>query len=382
MRSSEMGLKSGSGVRVGQRFVMVARPLAWYAGKQGDVAVIQQASEDSVYVLFDSGMRESFPPTRFAEYFRPADPKPAEVQPIAAVAGPWIERTPSGGGLPSAAPPAAGQRRGRRLSKRQRRDGAGSFRRQRHAGRRTAVGAQVVAQQIAGVHAVQLGLQRQAELLRITLAVRARHRASLQRPIDVDVAVGQDLRARVDGRDDDQVASVGVNDLARAHRLADDQRWALRRWRGHFGGCGARVFAGDLDRRRGGTGARARLGQAGAPLLDARRVRAALTLDTRDQVPVDRHGVGQPALARRQLGHRFGGEHGVQHEGSSIVRRRGQPSNYVRALGPARRARSIAVISSLAPYGLARKPWNSPRGRRRSTATSRYPDEMTPGTRA
>jgi hypothetical protein len=91
-----MGLKSGSGVRVGQRFVMVARPLAWYAGKQGDVAVIQQASEDSVYVLFDSGMRESFPPTRFAEYFRPADPKPAEVQPIAAVAGPWIERTPSG----------------------------------------------------------------------------------------------------------------------------------------------------------------------------------------------------------------------------------------------------------------------------------------------
>lgn len=91
-----MGLKVGSGPRVGQRFVMVARPLAWYAGKAGDVAVIQQASDDCLYVLFDSGVRESFPPIRFAEYFRPADPKPADVRPIAPVVGPWIERTPSG----------------------------------------------------------------------------------------------------------------------------------------------------------------------------------------------------------------------------------------------------------------------------------------------
>lgn len=93
-----MGLKIGSGPRVGQRFVMVARPLAWYAGKQGDVAVIQQASDDSVYVLFDSGVRDSFPPLRFAEYFRPAEPKPSEVRPIQpdVVVGPWIERTPSG----------------------------------------------------------------------------------------------------------------------------------------------------------------------------------------------------------------------------------------------------------------------------------------------
>jgi len=91
-----MGLKLGSGPRVGQRFVMVARPLDWYAGKQGDGAIIQQASDDSVYVLFDSGVRESFPPTRFAEYFRAAEPKLAEVQPIQPVVGPWIERTPSG----------------------------------------------------------------------------------------------------------------------------------------------------------------------------------------------------------------------------------------------------------------------------------------------
>lgn len=91
-----MGLTVGSGPRVGQRFVMVARPLAWYAGKPGDIAVIQQASGDCYYVLFDSGVRESFPPIRFAEYFRPADPKPLDVRPIQPVVGPWIERTPSG----------------------------------------------------------------------------------------------------------------------------------------------------------------------------------------------------------------------------------------------------------------------------------------------
>jgi len=91
-----MGTKLGSGARVGQRFVMVARPLAWYAGKQGDGAVVQQASDDCVYVLFDSGVRESFPPARFAEYFRPADPKVTDVRPIQPVVSPWIERTPSG----------------------------------------------------------------------------------------------------------------------------------------------------------------------------------------------------------------------------------------------------------------------------------------------
>lgn len=93
---SEMGLKVGSGPRVGQRYVMVTRPLAWYAGKQGDGVVVQQASGDCIYVLFDSGVRESFPPIRFAEYFRAAEPQPSEVRPLPSSAGPWIERTPSG----------------------------------------------------------------------------------------------------------------------------------------------------------------------------------------------------------------------------------------------------------------------------------------------
>ena len=92
----EMGLKIGSGPRVGQRFVMTVPPLAWYAGKPGDTGIIQQALADSVYVLFDSGLRESYPPLRFAEYFRLADPSVIQQLTIQPVASPWIERTPSG----------------------------------------------------------------------------------------------------------------------------------------------------------------------------------------------------------------------------------------------------------------------------------------------
>lgn len=94
-----MGLKIGSGPRVGQRYVMVVRPPAWYAGKPGDGAVIQQMSEDCVYVLFDSGPRDSFPRMRFAEFFRDAEPKavePIEPRPQQPMVSPWIERTPSG----------------------------------------------------------------------------------------------------------------------------------------------------------------------------------------------------------------------------------------------------------------------------------------------
>jgi hypothetical protein len=85
-----------SGLGAGQRFVMVVRPPAWYAGKPGDGATIQQASADCVYVLFDSGLRDSFPRARFAEYFRPAEPEVVVPRPIQPVVGPWIERTPSG----------------------------------------------------------------------------------------------------------------------------------------------------------------------------------------------------------------------------------------------------------------------------------------------
>ena len=91
-----MGPKIGSGPRVGQRFVMAVQPLAWYAGKPGDGAIVQNASAESIYVLFDSGLRDAFPPVRFAEYFRPVEPEAVASQPIKPVVGPYIERTPSG----------------------------------------------------------------------------------------------------------------------------------------------------------------------------------------------------------------------------------------------------------------------------------------------
>jgi len=57
--------------RRGDRCVLVTPPLEWYAGKVGVAALIEEVSESAVYVLFDGGLRESYPPARFAEYFRP-----------------------------------------------------------------------------------------------------------------------------------------------------------------------------------------------------------------------------------------------------------------------------------------------------------------------
>ena len=82
--------------RVGQRFVLTVRPPDWYAGRVGALAVVVEATEQAIYVLFDNGQRESFPPLRFAEFFRP---EVSETRPVAAApifSGPWIERTPSG----------------------------------------------------------------------------------------------------------------------------------------------------------------------------------------------------------------------------------------------------------------------------------------------
>ena len=57
--------------RRGQRFVLTVRPLDWYAGSVGARAIVEEVSDTAIYVLFDGGLRESFPPTRFDEYFRP-----------------------------------------------------------------------------------------------------------------------------------------------------------------------------------------------------------------------------------------------------------------------------------------------------------------------
>jgi hypothetical protein len=82
--------------RVGQRFVLTVAPPDWYVGKVGARAVVQEASAQAIYVVFDSGQLESFPPLRFAEFFRPEVSETRPVPAVSAPTGPWIERTPSG----------------------------------------------------------------------------------------------------------------------------------------------------------------------------------------------------------------------------------------------------------------------------------------------
>lgn len=82
--------------RVGQRFVVAVRPPDWYAGRIGDGGVVEEASaEGGVYVRFDCGLLDTFPVSRFLEYFRPAVLAPRETD-GPRLDGPWIERTPSG----------------------------------------------------------------------------------------------------------------------------------------------------------------------------------------------------------------------------------------------------------------------------------------------
>ena len=66
----------------------------------------------------------------------------------------------------------------------------------------------------------QLGLQLLAEDARARQPRRAGHRAAAQRRVDVEVAVGDHLRARVHRRQDDEIVVARVDDLAAAHRLA------------------------------------------------------------------------------------------------------------------------------------------------------------------
>jgi len=50
-------------------FVMVQAPPPGYAGHVGDEVVVTERTELSVYVRFDSGMVECYPPNRFAALF-------------------------------------------------------------------------------------------------------------------------------------------------------------------------------------------------------------------------------------------------------------------------------------------------------------------------
>ena len=83
--------------RVGQRFVVAVRPPDWYAGRIGDGGVVEEATQEGgVYIRFDRGLLETYPLSRFREFFRPAVLAPREGNVLPKIDGPWIERTPSG----------------------------------------------------------------------------------------------------------------------------------------------------------------------------------------------------------------------------------------------------------------------------------------------
>jgi hypothetical protein len=53
-----------------QHFVMVRAPSSGYAGFVGAEVVVTDVANGSVYVLFESGMRDCYPPTQFRALFR------------------------------------------------------------------------------------------------------------------------------------------------------------------------------------------------------------------------------------------------------------------------------------------------------------------------
>jgi hypothetical protein len=118
----------------------------------------------------------------------------------------------------------------------------------------------------------------------------------------VDVAVRDQLRARVHRRQHDEVGARGVHDLPGADRLAHHQRQA-------------QVGGGRRGRRRG-RGRRRAIGsgralEGGEPLRPAR---APIVLGRpRQQPAIDRRGVGQASLPRAELGHRLGREQLLVH---------------------------------------------------------------------
>jgi hypothetical protein len=57
-----------------QRFVMVRAPSGGYAGYVGAEVVVTDVANGSVYVLFESGMRDCYPPKQFRALFRPHRP--------------------------------------------------------------------------------------------------------------------------------------------------------------------------------------------------------------------------------------------------------------------------------------------------------------------
>jgi hypothetical protein len=67
-------------------FVMLAQPPPQYAGQLGARATISSVSKQHVFVVFESGIRESFPARVFSEYFTAASPAELASRPLSAKA--------------------------------------------------------------------------------------------------------------------------------------------------------------------------------------------------------------------------------------------------------------------------------------------------------
>src|SRR6185312_5853666 len=84
-------------------------------------------------------------------------------------------------------------------------------------------------------HRNELGLEAVTEDAGVGAAMGAGERAAHEAAVDVDVAVGDDLRAGIDRREDDEIGALRVDDLAATHRRRDRQRRLLDARRGRSG---------------------------------------------------------------------------------------------------------------------------------------------------
>src|SRR5258708_8582478 len=129
-----------------------------------------------------------------------------------------------------------------------------------------------VADDVAAGDRHELGLEAVREDARAGVAGGAGDGAAAQRAVDMDVAVGDELGAGAHRRYHDEVAALGVDLRARAHRLRQEAR-------ARFGGpVGSGAVGGALQRRRCPLcGAPRRARRAPGTRMDDRLVPPALT---------------------------------------------------------------------------------------------------------
>jgi len=56
----------------GDSWILAVTPPPCYAGAAGARVSVESVSKDGVYVRFESGVRECYPPGRFTAYFEPS----------------------------------------------------------------------------------------------------------------------------------------------------------------------------------------------------------------------------------------------------------------------------------------------------------------------